>query len=223
MQPTMIDKVLRDKVREIRAMYPQHGQQTGTAYALRVARRALVDDAQRARFDSLGGQFTTVNYGARWYDPDFETEDSYGADVRVLIVPDDDGDSVLDFDCCPDPATGKPDTGARWTKCECVIRRTPEDVRDADDNARVCHYGQPCGHKCAEARRADREGVYGVSAQYRDTDGAWIRADECWGFVGEDWRESVYDTDAIDSALAGYDAMREAEAVEAMALTGAAH
>lgn len=220
----MIDKALRDKVRTIKAMYAQHGQQTGTAYALRAARRALVADAERARFDSLGGIIETdVPYGARWYDPDYETRDTEDADVRVLIIPDEDGGSVLDFDCCPDPATGKPDTGARWTKCECVIRRTPEEVRDADANARVCLYGQSCGHKCAEARRAEREGVYGVCAQYRDTDGAWVRADECWGFVGDDWRESGYDTDAIASALAGYDATREAEGVEAMALTGAAH
>ena len=216
-----MDQVLRDKVRTIKAMYAQHGQQTGTAYALRAARHALVRDTERARFDSLSGEIVRCDYGDKWYAPDYDNGDTLLADVRVLIVPDDDGDSALDFDCCPDPATGRPDTGARWAKCECVIRRNPEDVRDAGDNARVCHYGQPCGHKCAEARRIEREGVYGICAQYRNAEGEWERGDECWGFVEDDWEDEI--TEFVASALEGYDKMREAEAAEAIALTGAAH
>ena len=214
-----MDTALIDKVRELKALYAGYGQHTGTAYALRAARAALAHDAIRARFKAIG-EIEHVEYG-RW---PRNVPDSPGADVRLLIVPDDEYGIGLDFDCCPDPATGRPDTGARWTKCRCVIYREPEDVHDAQDNARECQYGQPCGHKCDEAHRIESEGMYGVLSQYRDAAGGWQDTDAaCWGFIGDDWKDSGYDLDAMHAALAAFDAEQTRDYNEQLSLIGAAH
>jgi len=42
--------------------------------------------------------------------------------------------------------------------------------------------------------RIDREGVYGIVGEYFDGE-EWVDADSVWGFVGDDWRDSGYDSD----------------------------
>jgi hypothetical protein len=56
--------------------------------------------------------------------------------------------------------------------------------------------------KQAEIDRINRDGVWGIIGEYRcPTCGKWTQADSCWGFVGDDWRESGYDLDIMATAL----------------------
>lgn len=48
--------------------------------------------------------------------------------------------------------------------------------------------------------RIDRDGVWGIVTEYFDGE-AWQQADSCWGFVGDDWKDSGYDIDAKEAAL----------------------
>ena len=54
--------------------------------------------------------------------------------------------------------------------------------------------------------RAMTDGVHVVITQYWDGE-TWQDADSCGGFIGEDWNDSGYDTDMMESAL---DALSEA-------------
>ena len=56
--------------------------------------------------------------------------------------------------------------------------------------------------------RAMTDGVYFVVTQYWDGE-VWQDADSCGGFIGEDWNDSGYDTDMMESAL---DALSEVKA-----------
>ena len=52
----------------------------------------------------------------------------------------------------------------------------------------------------AEIERVNRDGVWGVIGEYFDGED-WQHADSCFGFIGDDWKDSGYDTDAMASAL----------------------
>ena len=50
-------------------------------------------------------------------------------------------------------------------------------------------------------RRADC-GAVGIVGEYWDErEQAWVQTDSVWGFVGDDWKHSGYDTDIMQSAL----------------------
>ena len=61
--------------------------------------------------------------------------------------------------------------------------------------------------KQEEIDRINRDGVWGVIGEYFDGCN-WQHADSCFGFVGDDWRDSGYDIDIMESAL---DALAELE------------
>jgi hypothetical protein len=48
--------------------------------------------------------------------------------------------------------------------------------------------------------KVDREGVFGVIGEYFDGE-RWQHADSCFGFVGDDWKNSGYDTDIMRATL----------------------
>jgi hypothetical protein len=48
--------------------------------------------------------------------------------------------------------------------------------------------------------KVEREGVYGIVGEYFDGE-TWQHADSCFGFVGDDWKQSGYDTDIMQSTL----------------------
>lgn len=52
----------------------------------------------------------------------------------------------------------------------------------------------------AEIDRVNRDGVWGVVGEYFDGED-WQHADSCYGFIGEDWKDSGYDTDIMRSTL----------------------
>ena len=54
-----------------------------------------------------------------------------------------------------------------------------------------------------QLERAERDGVWGIVGEYRVRD-EWEQADSCWGFVGEDWRDSGYDTDIMDETMRAF-------------------
>lgn len=153
-----------------------HGWQSPAHIALRNAQT-------RVRFGRLGA-VCYDDQDARWTDSDHN-------EVRLRIVPDYDGGMfALDFDCCD----GMDNAGARWQHCACWrVREYAQDYQDNRGAQRLCEYGQPCRHKCDEARRIERDGVYGVVAEYRDADLGWTEADSCWGFIGNDWRDGCED------------------------------
>jgi hypothetical protein len=46
----------------------------------------------------------------------------------------------------------------------------------------------------------DRDGVWGIVGEYFDGE-RWQHADSCFGFVGDDWKNSGYDTDIMRATL----------------------
>lgn len=55
--------------------------------------------------------------------------------------------------------------------------------------------------KKEELERIEREGAYGIQSFARFGCGELHPVDSCWGFVGEDWRDSGYDADVKLAAL----------------------
>jgi hypothetical protein len=54
--------------------------------------------------------------------------------------------------------------------------------------------------QCFE-RRVEQDGVSGLVGKYWDGR-RWVIADSCWGFVGDDWKDSGYDQDIRAATLA---------------------
>lgn len=52
--------------------------------------------------------------------------------------------------------------------------------------------------------KVNRDGVWGVIGEYFNGK-EWVHVDSCFGFVGEDWKESGYDIDIMRATI---DAMR---------------
>ena len=113
------------------------------------------------------------------------SDDNSGELVRLLICPDD----SMDWDDlkgdCYDPDL-HPDI-------------KPEILKKQEEE---------------EIERVNREGVYGVKGEFFDGEG-WIETDDCWGFVGDDWKESGYDIDIMRSAIDGYNKHRKEMHAEA--------
>lgn len=55
----------------------------------------------------------------------------------------------------------------------------------------------------AELERANRDGVWGVQAQWFDGQ-RWETTDSCYGFIGEDWKGD-YEIEAMESAMEAAD------------------
>jgi len=65
-------------------------------------------------------------------------------------------------------------------------------------------------------KRVENEGVWGVKASWRLSEddvtdhgrlimsSEWEEADATWGFIGDDWKDSGYDTDLMRSAMNGF-------------------
>jgi hypothetical protein len=48
--------------------------------------------------------------------------------------------------------------------------------------------------------KVNREGVWGIVGEFFDGE-KWQHADSCFGFVGDDWKDSGYNTDIMRAAL----------------------
>jgi len=55
--------------------------------------------------------------------------------------------------------------------------------------------------------KVNQEGVWGVVGEYFDGE-KWQHADSCFGFVGDDWKNSGYDTDIMRATLDAANAAR---------------
>lgn len=55
--------------------------------------------------------------------------------------------------------------------------------------------------------RIEREGVWGVCAEYLDPVDGWTPTDAVWGFVGDDWKDSGHDGDLRDAAVEAFEAI----------------
>jgi hypothetical protein len=50
--------------------------------------------------------------------------------------------------------------------------------------------------------RVNSDGVWGIMGEYKcPCCGQWITADSVWGFVGDDWKNSGYDSDVMYSTM----------------------
>jgi hypothetical protein len=52
----------------------------------------------------------------------------------------------------------------------------------------------------AEVERVERDGVWGVVGEFFDGE-EWQHTDSCFGFIGDDWKDSGYDVDIMASTL----------------------
>lgn len=53
--------------------------------------------------------------------------------------------------------------------------------------------------------RCEQEGVWIIRGEYWDSS-LWLIADSCGGFIGQDWKNSGYDTDIMRAAIDAYEA-----------------
>lgn len=63
----------------------------------------------------------------------------------------------------------------------------------------------------AFVERVRDEGATCLIGEYFDGDD-WQHADSCWGFIGDDWKDSGYDVDIMRATLSAYDAHAESVA-----------
>ena len=78
-------------------------------------------------------------------------------------------------------------------RLEIVADDSPETVLDFDGTAQQIEH---------ERQRAEDLGVWGMVGEYRlDETFPWTHADSVWGFVGDDWKDSRYDTDIMANTL----------------------
>jgi hypothetical protein len=89
------------------------------------------------------------------------------------------------------------------------LRVVPDDSVDLDDL-----FGDTFNHavnddirpevldkqRREEVDRVERDGVWGVIGEYWNGE-EWERVDSCFGFVGDDWRDSGYDIDIMRATL----------------------
>lgn len=53
--------------------------------------------------------------------------------------------------------------------------------------------------------RVERDGVYGIVGEVWDGE-RWEHVDSCWGFVGDDWKDSGYLEDCMSATVDAYNA-----------------
>lgn len=59
-----------------------------------------------------------------------------------------------------------------------------------------------CFEDARDQELAQEQGLWGiVSERYCATCDRWTPVDSVWGFIGEDWRDSAYDTDVMEAAI----------------------
>lgn len=123
----------------------------------------------------------------------------------------DDADGVVCYSCGYGPRTDR--DGARCMDCcEATVRLliVPDHHYSLADLAGDC-YRPECNPNVPRSKldkeyaafvtRIEVDGVCGIVAEYRDHNGEWEHADSCFGFVGDDWRDSGYDSDGMRAAL----------------------
>lgn len=80
------------------------------------------------------------------------------------------------------------------------LRLVPHDSACLDD---LLGDGLSERERKAQTERCNHAGVWGLIGEYWD--GAeWQHADSCYGFVGDDWSDSGYDTDIMSATLGAY-------------------
>jgi len=83
-----------------------------------------------------------------------------------------------------------------------VRLRTDVDL----DPATVLDFDGTPRERQAVAKRADAVGVWGLVAEARCPHcESWHVVDSCWGFVGEDYLDSGYDSDLMRAAIDAVD------------------
>jgi hypothetical protein len=109
---------------------------------------------------------------------DDESDDGGGATVRLRVAPDEHYEA-FDSDCGP---------GNK----ECVHGRHGQVT-------------ECCPRHQLERDSLERDGAWGIIAEYIDDNGNWQHADSCWGFVGyrnpADPVQNAYVVDLMQSAL----------------------
>lgn len=92
---------------------------------------------------------------------------------------------------------------------EVRLRVVPDDCVDVDDlfgdtfNPKVnpeIPLARLERERKAEIDRVNRDGVWGIIGEYFDGE-SWQHADSCFGFIGEDWKDSGYDVDIMSQTL----------------------
>jgi hypothetical protein len=78
---------------------------------------------------------------------------------------------------------------------------------EPDDSADLSYLGQKGFEDILESEheRANKLGMWGIIVECRNPlageDGPWEHVDSCWGFIGDDWKDSGYDTDFYENAI----------------------
>lgn len=106
-------------------------------------------------------------------------------------------------------------TQIEWEKAEAEglvrLRVKPDDCCNLDDllgdvyNPDVntdIHPARLERERKQEIQRINDYGVWGIVGEYKcECCGQWTQADSVWGFVGDDWTDSGYDSDVMQATL----------------------
>lgn len=112
--------------------------------------------------------------------------------VRLSVIPDDDGSSVLDFDC-EDKAC---QYARRSGNYECKVHKAERERANNDGVYGIVGEYCPTGDECDDIWHSEsRDG-------HRTCGCEWEHADSVWGFIGDDWKSSGYDIDVMSATLA---------------------
>ena len=87
------------------------------------------------------------------------------------------------------------------------LRVEPDDSPDLSFLEQDCYQDTREGRALAKQMRetAQRDGVWGIVGEYRlSKEDCWHVADSVWGFVGDDWKDSGYDTDVMATTIAAF-------------------
>jgi nitrite reductase/ring-hydroxylating ferredoxin subunit len=146
--------------------------------------KRLRDKGYRAREAINGARVKEkwVGYGgyeiAQW---DMKYRGEPDGEVRIVVREDDDYELAMDFEC-------------EDKRCAYAFTNGRMNLRQGKHVACKIHK--------AVMKRLEQEGMCGVVGEYKHpVTGVWIEVDSCWGFVGDDWKDSGYDVDVMSEVM----------------------
>lgn len=106
-----------------------------------------------------------------------------------------------------------------WRACEAFNASKTREIFEQNENVRLeiveddlpdfSDWGETESERKAVVERANHYGVWGIIGDYRlDESTPWIHIASVWGFIGDDWKDSGYDTDVMAETLQALDDAR---------------
>lgn len=133
---------------------------------------------------------------------------AYKQERREIVVPNIDDGALVNVRQSANHALRSAKTRQAWQEREASdigdpeagqvrLRILPDEVSSVDDL--LGDIDLPKWRE-KQIERINRDGACGIVGEYFDGE-EWQQADSVWGFIGDDWQNSGYDVDIMQSAL----------------------